>query len=113
MLPAIGMIFRMAIDLNNNDRQTIDTKLEKMLELINDYQSVQHFEFTIDIELPKHTSELRHVISHFSMSKSRGDIVKSAYRLGIKDGIDEQYDINKIKFFINDLKEMNQRGEHI
>lgn len=84
-----------------------------MKNLIADYDNTsRQFEYD-DIDIPSHASELRHIISHFSMSKSRGDIVKSCYRLNQKDGIDEQYDINKMKFFIEDLIEMHKRGEHL
>lgn len=63
--------------------------------------------------IPEHASELRHLISHKAMSKSRGDIFKACYRLGEKDGVDVLYDLNKMKFFIEDLIEMYKRGEHI
>jgi hypothetical protein len=64
-------------------------------------------------ELPTHAKELRHLISAKGMSKSRGDIFKACYRLGEKDGVDTAYDLNKMLFFINDLIEMNSRGEHL
>lgn len=64
-------------------------------------------------KLPEHATELRHLISHKGMSKSRGDIFKACYRLGEKEGTDILYDINKIIFFAEDLKEMVKRGEHI
>lgn len=64
-------------------------------------------------KLPKHATELRHLISYRSMSKSRGDIFKACYRLGEKEGVDIAYDLNKMKFFIDDLIEMYNRGEHI
>ena len=63
--------------------------------------------------LPEHANELRHLISHKSMSKSRGDIFKACYRLGEKQGTDTLYDLNKMKFFIEDLIEMHERGEHL
>lgn len=63
--------------------------------------------------LPKHATELRHLISYKSMSKSRGDIFKACYRLGEKKGVDVMYDLNKMKFFIEDLIEMYKRGEHL
>lgn len=63
--------------------------------------------------LPKHATELRHLISHKSMSKARGDIFKACYRLGEKEGVDVLYDLNKMKFFIEDLIEMHGRGEHL
>lgn len=64
-------------------------------------------------KLPEHATELRHLISHKGMSKSRGDIFKACYRLGEKDGVDIKYELNKIKFFAEDLLEMYERGEHI
>lgn len=64
-------------------------------------------------KLPEHASELRHLISYKSMSKSRGDIFKACYRLGEKEGVDTLYDLNKMKFFIQDLIEMYHRGEHL
>lgn len=64
-------------------------------------------------KLPEHATELRHLISHKSMSKSRGDIFKACYRLNEKDGTDTLYDLNKMKFFIEDLIEMYHRGEHL
>ncbi len=63
--------------------------------------------------LPEHATELRHLISAKGMSKSRGDIFKACYRLGNKSGASVEYDLNKMKFFIEDLIEMHQRGEHI
>jgi hypothetical protein len=63
--------------------------------------------------IPEHATELRHLISHKGMSKSRGDIFKACYRLGEKDGTDVLYDLNKMEFFIKDLKEMYSRGEHL
>ena len=62
---------------------------------------------------PPWASELRHLISYKGMSKSRGDIFKACYRLGEKDGVDPLYDLNKMKFFIDDLIEMYERGEHL
>lgn len=63
--------------------------------------------------LPEHATELRHLISAKAMSKSRGDVFKACYRLGEKEGVDVRYDLNKMKFFINDLIEMYERGEHL
>jgi hypothetical protein len=64
-------------------------------------------------DIPEHATELRHLISFKSMSKSRGDIFKACYRLGEKGGIDVEYDLQKMKFFIEDLIEMHKRGEHL
>ena len=64
-------------------------------------------------ELPPHATELRHLISHKGMSKSRGDVFKACYRLGEKDGADILYDLKKMRFFIDDMIEMYERGERI
>ena len=76
-------------------------------QIISDGGSTEYY------KLPEHATELRHIISHKGMSKSRGDIFKACYRLGEKEGVDILYDINKIKFFVKDLEEMYHRGEHI
>lgn len=62
---------------------------------------------------PPHARELRHLISHKGMSFARGNLFKACYRLGEKEGVDISYDINKMKFFIQDLEEMLERGEQI
>lgn len=64
-------------------------------------------------KLPDHASELRHLISHKGMSKSRGDVFKACYRLGEKDGAEILYDLKKMKFFVEDLIEMYERGERL
>lgn len=64
-------------------------------------------------KIPPHATELRHLISYKNMSKSRGDIFKACYRLGEKEGVDLLYDLNKMRFFIDDLIEMYARGEHL
>lgn len=63
--------------------------------------------------LPPHATELRHLISFAGMSKSRGDIFKACWRIGQKDGNTILYDLNKMKFFVEDLLEMHRRGEFI
>lgn len=64
-------------------------------------------------DLPSHATELRHLISYKGMSKSRGDVFKACYRLGEKEGADALYDLNKMKFFVDDLIEMYSRGEQL
>lgn len=61
--------------------------------------------------IPLHATELRHLISHKSMSKSRGDVFKACYRLGEKSGADVLYDLRKMQFFVQDMIEMHERGE--
>ena len=89
------------MDCQNNDTSTVTGKVK------SDGGSTSYY------ELPPHATELRHLISYKGMSKSRGDIFKACYRLNEKEGSAIEYDLNKIKFFIDDLLEMHQRGEHI
>ena len=63
--------------------------------------------------LPSHATELRHLMSYKAMSASRANIFKACYRLGEKEGVAVRYDLNKMKFFVEDLLEMNERGEHL
>ena len=63
--------------------------------------------------LPEHASELRHLISYKGMSFARGNLFKACYRLGEKDGIDLEYDLNKIIFFANEMLDMHKRGEKV
>lgn len=62
---------------------------------------------------PEHANELRHLISFKDMSFARGNLFKACYRLGEKEGVDIMYDLNKMKFFIEDMIEMHQRGEKV
>lgn len=86
---------------------TVDISASDRVKISSDGLSTSYY------KLPSHASELRHLISHKGMSKSRGDIFKACYRLGEKDGTDILYDLNKMKFFIQDLIEMHGRGEHL
>ena len=64
-------------------------------------------------ELPEHATELKHLISHKDMSFARGNMFKALYRLGEKAGTDVDYDLNKLEFFLKELKEMRARGERL
>jgi len=64
-------------------------------------------------EIPQDATELRHLISHKGMSFARGNIFKALYRLGEKEGTDVLYDLNKIKFFAEELIAMYHKGEKL
>jgi len=85
----------------------VTTHIKDRNKVASDGLSTSYF------QLPSHATELRHLISQKAMSKSRGDIFKACYRLGEKDGTSISYDLNKMKFFIEDLIEMHSRGEHL
>lgn len=49
-------------------------------------------------KLPEGAKEILDLIMHRNMNFSVGNIFKAAYRLGLKDGIDDLYDLKKIIF---------------
>lgn len=63
--------------------------------------------------LPKGATELNDLIEHKEMSFARGNIFKALYRLGEKEGIDVEYDLNKIELFLERLRDMNRKGRRL
>lgn len=63
--------------------------------------------------LPKGATELNDLIEFKEMSFARGNIFKALYRLGEKEGIDIEYDLNKIELFLGRLREMVKKGQSI
>ena len=51
--------------------------------------------------LPNGARELQDLIEHRGMNFAVGNIFKACYRLGTKDGVSAEYDLNKIIFFAN------------
>lgn len=49
--------------------------------------------------IPPGATDLLDLIEHKNMSFGVGNIFKACYRIGEKDGIDAEYDLNKIIFF--------------
>jgi len=60
-------------------------------------------------ELPEDASELNDLIEHKGMSFALGNIFKACYRFGEKDAASRMYDLNKIIFFAERLKALEQR----
>jgi hypothetical protein len=52
-------------------------------------------------ELPENARELQDLIEYRGMNFTVGNIFKAAYRLGSKDGVGCEYDLNKIIWFAN------------
>ena len=61
-------------------------------------------------ELPEGASELNDLIEHKGMSFALGNIFKACYRFGEKDAASRLYDLNKIIFFAERLKALEQRA---
>lgn len=49
--------------------------------------------------LPPGAKELQDLIEHREMNFAVGNIFKACYRLGTKNGVSAEYDLNKIIFF--------------
>lgn len=96
------------------DKVNLDIFTDDYVKIVSDRKKVSSDGLSTSYyQIPQHAEELRHLISHKAMSKSRGDIFKACYRLGEKDGTNVLYDLNKMQFFIQDLIEMHSRGEHL
>ncbi len=61
-------------------------------------------------ELPEGARELNDLIEHKGMSFALGNIFKACYRFGEKDAASRMYDLNKIIFFAERLKTLEQRA---
>lgn len=62
-------------------------------------------------DLPSHAEDIGDLISHIGMSFARGNLFKACYRLGQKEGVDVMYDLNKMEYFVAELKKAHKRGE--
>jgi hypothetical protein len=56
-------------------------------------------------KLPPGATDLMDLIEFRNMSFAEGNMFKAMYRLGSKDGTSRTYDIDKIIWFANRLKE--------
>ncbi len=59
-------------------------------------------------QLPKGATELNDLIEHKGMSFALGNIFKACYRFGEKDAASRLYDLNKIIYFAERLKKVEQ-----
>ena len=63
--------------------------------------------------IPKGAIELQDLIEHREMSFARGNLFKALYRLGEKEGVDIEYDLNKLQFFLDRMRGMVKAGKRI
>jgi len=63
--------------------------------------------------IPAGSVDLQDLIEYKNMSFSRGNIFKAVYRLGDKEGVDLEYDINKIIWFAKRLKKELKKNLHL
>lgn len=62
-------------------------------------------------ELPAGATELNDLIEHKGMSFALGNIFKACYRFGEKDAASRLYDLNKIIYFAERLKALEERRQ--
>ena len=60
-------------------------------------------------ELPTGATELNDLIEHKGMSFALGNIFKACYRFGEKDAASRMYDLNKIVYFAERLKKVEEK----
>lgn len=63
--------------------------------------------------VPEGATDLQDLIEAKGMSFARGNLFKALYRLGVKEGTDVGYDLNKLQWFLDRLKLMHERGQHL
>ena len=63
--------------------------------------------------IPDGATELNDLIESKGMSFARGNMFKALYRLGNKEGVEVEYDLNKIEYFLERLRGMYKRGENL
>lgn len=61
-------------------------------------------------DIPEGATTLNDIIEANHMSFARGNIFKAIYRLDKKQGVDVEYDLNKIIYFAGRMREMHRRG---
>lgn len=63
-------------------------------------------------DFPKECTTLNDLIEFKDMSFAQGNIFKATYRLGNKEGISLEYDLKKIKYYVDRMlnQEMNKRN---
>jgi hypothetical protein len=68
-------------------------RMMKEDKIVSDGKATAYYDF------PVGAVTLNDIIEYKEMSFARGNIFKAAYRLGEKDGIDDEYDLNKIIYY--------------
>jgi len=63
-------------------------------------------------QIPEGATELNDLIEAKQMSFALGNIFKACYRFGEKDGASRIYDLNKIIYFANRLKAIEEKKTH-
>lgn len=64
-------------------------------------------------DIPDNAVTLNDLIEDREMSFARGNMFKALYRLGAKQGVDVEYDLNKVEYFLGRLRKMHKEGKTI
>lgn len=64
-------------------------------------------------KLPASATDLMDLIEAEEMSFARGNMFKALFRLGKKAGTDVEYDLNKLQWFLDRMREMHSKGQRL
>lgn len=64
-------------------------------------------------KLPPQATDLMDLIEAEEMSFARGNMFKALFRLGKKAGTDVEYDLNKLQWFLDRMREMHGKGQRL
>lgn len=64
-------------------------------------------------KLPPQATDLMDLIEAEEMSFARGNMFKALFRLGKKAGTDVEYDLNKLQWFLDRMREMHTKGQRL
>lgn len=83
------------------DTEDYQEPYEKSIKRMNKQQDkiTSDGKATSYYDFPKGAKTLNDIIEFKDMNFARGNIFKAVYRLGEKNGIDDEYDLNKIIYY--------------
>ncbi len=64
-------------------------------------------------KLPPEATDLMDLIEAEEMSFARGNMFKALFRLGKKAGTDVEYDLNKLQWFLDRMRDMHRKDQRL
>ena len=101
------------MDIEFNSQESYIDGIKRMskevdTKITSDGKATAYYDFPIG------ASTLNDIIEFKDMNFARGNIFKATYRLGEKNGIDDEYDLNKIIYYaermLNVIKNKKQQS---
>lgn len=63
--------------------------------------------------IPEGATDLQDLIEAKEMSFARANLFKAIYRMGEKQGVDIDYDLNKLEWFLGRMRRMRRNGHRL